>query len=284
MDFVAIDMEKLDDSPLSVCEIGMVKFKNGKYAGEYHSYIKPPEDLSRNIFGRRGLERITDDMLSKARTFSEIYNEIKAFVDGALLVCHYKGADLNYLYHNEKEYGLSGLYTEYIDTKDICRQGLEDAYQTIFGKQIENHHYALDDAKHTAEILLALSEQKDVKQFIKKDYLPEKEKPKSDNKKFITVSSEGLVKEDSLLTNYDFKDKICVLSGGSGIFKNSLKSMLKERGAKVTTTISGKTNAFIVGEDVGPEKEKQAELQKRERPDSFHIFTQEGVDKKIGRG
>jgi DNA polymerase III alpha subunit (gram-positive type) len=281
MDFVAIDMEKLDDSPLSVCEIGMVKFKNGKYAGDYHSYIRPTEGLSRNFFGRDNLKRITDEMLSKARTFSEIYNEIKAFVDGALLVCHYKGADLNYLYYNEKAHGLSGLYTEYIDTMDICNQSLEDAYQTIFGKQMENHHYAFDDAKHTAEILLAL---KDVEQFIKKDYLPEKEKPKSDNKKFLTVSSEGLVKEDSLLTNYDFKDKICVLSGGSGYLRDSLKSKLEERGAKVTGTISRKTNAFIVGEDVGWSKKEQAELQKRERPDSFHIFTQEGVDKKIGRG
>jgi len=281
MDFVAIDLEKLDDSQLSVCEIGMVKFKNGKYVDGVHSYIRPTEGLRRNVFGRTELKRITDNMLLSAPTFSEIYNEIKDFVNGALLVCHHKGADLNYLYYNEKAHGLSGLYTEYIDTKDIGKQGLKELYQAIFGKQMENHHYALNDAKHTAEVLLALSEQEDVAKFIKKDYLPEKEKPKSDNTKFRTVSSEGLVNEDFLLDDYDFKGKICVLSGGSGDFKDSLKSMLEERGAKVPGTISGKTNAFIVGEDVGPTKKDQAILQKRKCPDSFHIFTQEGVAKKL---
>lgn len=281
MDFVAIDLEKLDDSQLSICEIGMVKFKNGKYVDEFHSYIKPAEGLRRNSFGRKDLKHITDNMLLSAPTFSEIYNEIKDFVNGALLVCHHKAADLNYLYYNEKEYGLSGLYTKYIDTKDICNQGLKELYQAIFGRQMENHHYALDDAKHTAEVLLALSEKEDVAKFIKKDYLPEKEKPKSDNTKFKTVSSEGLVIEDFLLDDYDFKGKRCVLSGGSDYVKNSLKSKLEKRGAKVPGNISGKTNAFIVGEDVGPEKKKQAISQKSNCPDSFHIFTQKEVAKKL---
>ena len=96
MDFVAIDFEKLDDSQLSICEVGMVKFQNGTFVDEFHSYIRPTESMSRNIFGRTTLKRITDDMLLSAPTFSEIYNQMKEFTNGALLVCHKKGADLNY--------------------------------------------------------------------------------------------------------------------------------------------------------------------------------------------
>ena len=43
MDFVAIDLEKLDDSQLSICEVGMVKYQKGKLVDEFHSYIKPAE-------------------------------------------------------------------------------------------------------------------------------------------------------------------------------------------------------------------------------------------------
>ena len=53
MDFVTIDLEKLGDSQLSICEVGMVKYQNGKYVDEFHSYIQPPtENMNRNRFGK----------------------------------------------------------------------------------------------------------------------------------------------------------------------------------------------------------------------------------------
>ena len=147
---------------------------------------------------------------------------------------------------------------------------------------MENHHSALNDAKHTAEILLALSEQSDVLGFVKNNYIPEKEKPKSNNTKYSTVSSEDLEKEDILLPDFDFAGKTCVVSGGSDKDKETLKSKLKEIGAKVTGDISGKTDVFISGEDVGPSKMEKAKKAKAKRPDSFHIFSQTGVAKELG--
>lgn len=282
MNFVAIDLEKLDDSQLSVCEVGMVKCLNGKFVDELHSYIRPVDNINRNMFGMTTLKHITNEMLLSAPTFSEIYEKMKDFANGAILVCHNKGADLNYLYYNEKEYGLSGLYTEFIDTNDICKLGLKEAYKRIFGKEMEKHHSALDDAKHTAEILLTLNEQSDITKFVKSNYIPEREKPKSDNTKYRTVSSEDLEDEDILLSNFDFTGKTCVVSGGSDKNKDILKSKLKEVGAKVTGNISGKTDVFIKGEDVGPAKKQKAKSKKAARPNTFHIFTQEGIAKELG--
>lgn len=281
MDFVVIDLEKLDDSQLSICEVGMVKCHGGKFVDEFHSYIKPA-GMNRNNFGMTALKHITDEMLLSAPTFSEIYNRMKTFVGEAILVCHNKGADLNYLYYNEKAYGLSGLYTNFIDTSDICGLSLKEAYQKFFGKQMENHHSALDDAKHTAEILLAISEQSDITKFVKSNYIPEKEKPKSNNIKYATVSSEDLANEDFLLSDFEFAGKTYVISGGSDRNKNALKSKIEEIGGKVTSSISGKTDVFIIGEDVGPSKKEKAISQKEQHPDSFHIFTQEGVAEELG--
>lgn len=281
MDFVVIDLEKLDDSQLSICEVGMVKCQGGKLVDEFHSYIKPA-GMGRNNFGRTTLKHITDEMLMSAPTFSEIYNRMKDFVGEAILVCHNKGADLNYLYYNEKAYGLSGLYTEFIDTMDICKIGLEEAYKKIIKKQMEKHHSALDDARHTAEILLAICEQTDITKFIKSDYIPEKEKPKSGNKKYGTVSSEDLADEDFMLSDFDFLGKTCVISGCSDNEKASLKSKLEEIGAKVTGSITGNTDVLIKAKNVGSSKKEKAKTQKEKRPDSFHIFTQKGVAKELG--
>lgn len=282
MDFVAIDFEKLDVSQLSICEVGMAKYQDGKFVGEFHSYIKPAESLNRNLFGMENLKHITDEMLLSAPTFPEIYNQMKEFSDGNILVCHNKGADLNYLYYNEKEYGLSGLYTKFIDTSDICKRSLEEAYQKLFGKQMEKHHSALDDAKHAAEILLALSEQSDVLKFVKSNYIPEKEKTKSNNIKSNTESSDDLERDNILLPNYDFCGKTCVISGVSDENKKRLKSKLEELGAKVTSSISGKTDAFIFGEKVGTSKKQKAKSQRIVRPNSIHFFTQDGVAKELG--
>lgn len=268
MDFVVIDLEKLDDSQLSICEVGMVKCHGGKLVDEFHSYIKPA-GVNRNNFGRTALKHITDEMLLSAPTFSEIYNRMKEFADGAILVCHNKGADLNYLYYNEKAYDLSGLYTKFIDTSDICKLCLKDAYQKIFGKQMENHHSALDDAKHTAEILLAISEQSDITKFVRSNYIPEKEKPKSNNIKYATVSSEDLANEDFLLSDFEFAGKTCIISGGSDRNKEALKSKLEEIGGKVTSSISGKTDVFIIGEDVGPSKKRKQYIKKNSVPIVF---------------
>ena len=63
MDFVAIDMEKLDNSPLSLCEIGIVKYSDGVCVDKYHTYILPAAGLSRNEFGKKPLRHISDNVL-----------------------------------------------------------------------------------------------------------------------------------------------------------------------------------------------------------------------------
>lgn len=281
IDFVAIDMEKLDDSPLSVCEVGLVKYKNGEFYDEFHAYIQPLTGFSRNLFGTTKLRHITDGIIRTADDFRDVYFRMKDFVGDSILVCYNKGADLNYLYYNEKNSEVSGLYTSYVDVKEIVKKGLEDTYEGLFGKKLTNHHHALDDARHAAEIFNHLQKHNDIKPFIQENYIPEKEKPKADTSKYATVSSEGLDNDDRILDNYDFKGKICVISGNSD-YRDSIKRTLESMGVKVCGSISGKTNAFIISDDVGPSKKEKGFKEKANRPDSFHVFSQIEVAKKLG--
>lgn len=274
-------MEKQDNNPLSLCEIGIVKYSDGVCVDKYHTYILPAAGLSRNDFGRNTLRHISDTELSSSPSFRDIFDKMKSFIGDNLLVCHNKGADLNYIYYNEREYGLSGLYGNYIDLYKVVNKKLDEAYEEVFKKPLSNHHHALDDAIHAAELFNHIQSFINISKYIESDYIPAKEKPKSDNKKFDPVTIKGLVLEDDILADFDFFGKVCVVSGDSE-YRNSVKDKLKSIGAKVVSGMSGSTNALIVSENVGPAKKEKALKLKSDKPDNFHIFTQQSVAKMLG--
>lgn len=274
-------MEKLNNNPLSLCEIGIVKYSDGVCVDKYHTYILPAAGLSRNDFGRNTLRHISDTELSSSPSFRDIFDKMKSFIGDNLLVCHNKGADLNYIYYNEREYGLSGLYGNYIDLYKVVNKKLDEAYEEVFKKPLSNHHHALDDAIHAAELFNHIQSFINISKYIESDYIPAKEKPKSDNKKFDPVTIKGLVLQDDILADFDFFGKVCVVSGDSE-YRNSVKDKLKSIGAKVVSGMSGSTNALIVSENVGPAKKEKALKLKSDKPDNFHIFTQQSVAKMLG--
>lgn len=274
-------MEKLNNNPLSLCEIGIVKYSDGVCVDKYHTYILPAAGLSRNDFGRNTLRHISDTELSSSPSFRDIFDKMKSFIGDNLLVCHNKGADLNYIYYNEREYGLSGLYGNYIDLYKVVNKKLDEAYEEVFKKPLSNHHHALDDAIHAAELFNHIQSFINISKYIESDYIPAKEKPKSDNKKFDPVTIKGLVLEDDILADFDFFGKVCVVSGDSE-YRNSVKDKLKSIGAKVVSGMSGSTNALIVSENVAPAKKEKALKLKSDKPDNFHIFTQQSVAKMLG--
>ena len=281
MDFVVVDMEKLNDNQCSVCEVGLVKCNNSGIVDEFHSLIKPRIGLERNEFGKTKLSDITDDMILVAPDFIEVYSKMKEFSKCCVLVCYSKAADLNYLYYKEKECGVSGLYTEFIDVYEITNKGLKDAYKDTFGREMPNHHSALDDARHTAELFVDLLQKVDISLYKKCDYIPEKEKTKNTSFQFQNTNIDGLSIENGILDDFDFKDQICVVSGESQ-YRKVLETELPSFCNKLTKSISGKTNVFIVGNDVGPAKKSKALELKKVRPDTFHVFTQEAVAHKLG--
>ena len=278
--FIAIDFEKLDDNPLSVCEMGVVKYINGEKVMEKQFFIKPATGLNRNYFGKKELSRIKDADLEKALTFDKVYQFLLDNLDDCIIVCHQKSSDMNYLYYLEKHYGLSGLTTNgYADTNEMGVKmlgvgGLKDCYKALTGESIPTklQHHALVDAQVCASIFLEFFNKEACRHFIHHTpYVPEKEK----EKKGImteTVSIEEMDIEDNLLPSYSFEGKKVKLSGTFD--KDTVTDILKGLGASVPSgDPTNNTDAFIVGDDVGPRKKELAIVQKKKRPSSFHIFT-----------
>ena len=274
MEFVAIDFEKLNDSQLSVCEVGLVVFRDGKEVEPpFHSYINPCGGLERNVWAKGHLSHISDDMLLKAPTYVELFPKLQQIIQDKILVVHLKGADLNYIYHLEKEFNLPKLYSKWADTNEIAhclskREGLSELYQKLFEIPFLDHHKALEDARACGRIFERLSTENDVSRFVHdEEYLPSEIKHNGDgtttrHTQFgtATVAPDGLVfNHDKISDASFFSGKTVALSGMSVINNNRIKSILKELGAKCTSDPSSKTNVFIVDKDrVGPSKRVKA--------------------------
>lgn len=275
MDFVAIDFEKLNDSQLSVCEVGLVVFKDGKEVKPpFHSYINPYGGIERNVWAKRNLCHISDEMLLKAPTFIELFPKLQQIIQDMILVVHLKGADLNYIYRLEEHYNLPKLYTKWADTNEIARslgrcEKLPDLYSELFDVPFTEHHKALDDARTCGQIFAKLSAQVNIRLFIhEEDYLPaEKKREYSAANTRKTQYGTATVAPDGLVLNFDkitdktfFKGKCVALSGMSVRDNDRIKSILTDSlGAKYTSTPSSRTDVFIVNQyKVGPSKRVKA--------------------------
>lgn len=278
MEYAAIDFEKLNGSPLSVCEVGLVVFKDGKEVEPaFHSYVKPYGEIERNDWAKGNLKHISDEMLLYAPTYIELFPKLQQIIQNKILVVHFKGADLNYVYHMEKQFNLPKLYSKWADTDEIARylgrcENLPGLYFELFHVPFTGHHNALDDARACGQIFEYFSLQVNIHQFIhEKDYVPsEKKREYNATNTRHTEHGTANVTTDGLLFNYDsipdcsfFRGKTVVLSGMSVSDNNRIKSILEELGAKCTSSLSGKTNVFITSHVVGPSKKPRAiKLQK----------------------
>lgn len=274
MEFVAIDFEKLNDSQLSVCEVGLVVFKDGKEVGmPFHSYINPVGGLERNDWAKKHLCHITDEMLLEAPSYKELFPTLQQIIKDNILVVHSKGADLNYIYNLEKEYSLPKLYTKWIDTKEVacnlCKaENLADLFSELFDTEFVDHHKALEDARACGLVLERLSSERDIQRFIHEEaYMPsDKRQCNNGSTSRHTQFGTATVAPDGLIFNHDkisdcsfFKDKSVALSGMSVGDNKRIKDVLIELGAKCTSEPSGKTNVFVVDQNkVGPSKRIKA--------------------------
>lgn len=272
MEFVTIDFEKLNNEQTSVCEVGMVKYIDQKEVDTFYTTIYPSTGKRvQKGFCEGILKRITFEKLEKSPKFPKVYEEMKDFIGDAIIVCHSKGADLNYIYNCEKKFGLTGLYHNgYIDTEEVGKSikkvgSLPDLYKALFHKQLEEHHEALHDALACGKILLSLSSQCDIKKYIHKEkYLPYDVRKAKELKGRMTntVSSDGLLITDihNITSKEFFASKRYARSGMSEEEKDELDKKLTPLNAQMLKSFSRNTklDILIIADKLGPSKKETA--------------------------
>lgn len=259
--FTAIDFETANDNLHSICQIGIVKFIDGKIDKEVCQLINP---MSKFGFMQQNIHNICDKDVADKPTFMDYYPTFCDLVQDQVLV-HHQPFDSLVFNSATNVFSLSKPQLQWIDNAKVVRRTWEQFSKSGYGLKniadflgIEfNHHDALEDARTTGLIFLEACKQKN---YDLKDWLKAIDKPitKNRNSYHQRIKGDILIPELGTVINCNnpFYMKKVVISGTYFTWpdRTELAKILKELGADIDSSVSAKTNILCAGIGVGPSK------------------------------
>lgn len=159
MDFIAIDVETANPDMASICQIGLVKCNNGVLSDEWKTYIDPEDYFDGWNVSIHGID---ESVVAGSPTFPKVLDELNSHLSGQVVVCHthFDRVSLN---QASQRYGINVPTCAWLDSARVARRtwkecawsgyGLSNVCE-IIGYSFK-HHDALEDAKASANVLLA---------------------------------------------------------------------------------------------------------------------------------
>ena len=156
--YVALDFETSGYAAYSACAVGLCRIEDGVVTDSFYSLIRPPS--SRVLFTH--VHGLTWPMLKDAPTFTELWPQLVAFMEGShALLAHNAGFDRRVLHASCQALELVQPQLPFLCTLKGARRSLPLASRALdsvcgyFGIPLD-HHHAGSDARACAEIYLRL--------------------------------------------------------------------------------------------------------------------------------
>lgn len=156
--YVAIDFETSGYAAHSACAVGLCRIEDGRMTDTFYSLIRPPS--SRVMFTH--VHGLTWPMLKDAPTFTELWPQLAAFMEGShALLAHNAGFDRRVLHASCQALDLVQPQLPFLCTLKGARRSLPLASRALdsvcdyFGIPLD-HHHAGSDARACAAIYLHL--------------------------------------------------------------------------------------------------------------------------------
>ncbi len=163
LDFVVVDTETtgLRPGPDRVIELAAVRVRGGEVVDSFHSLLNPGRRIPPFITKFTG---ISQEMVSDAPVAKEVIPDFLTFIEGAILVGHNLGFDLNFLCHEARL--LDRIFpADGLDTIPLARRflpGLKRFKLDMVAEHLQipfsQRHRALGDAEVTAAVFLRILE------------------------------------------------------------------------------------------------------------------------------
>jgi DNA polymerase-3 subunit epsilon len=118
IDFVALDVETANADIGSICQIGLVAFKDGIFIREWTSLINPEEEFS--AFNSN-IHDLTAAHVADAPTLPEVADTLRTWLERQVVVCHTM-FDQRALARSFAKYGLPELNCRWLDSCQVARQ------------------------------------------------------------------------------------------------------------------------------------------------------------------
>ncbi|MEG0479992.1 MAG: exonuclease domain-containing protein [Clostridium sp.] len=269
-DFITIDFEIANNNYDSACSVGIVGVRDLKIVDEFYSLIKPPT----MEFSKENMEinHITPADIIDSPSFPEVWENIKQYFSGNIIIAHNASFDMSVLKNCLKRYNISIPNFTYIcsipiSTKACRGQNIGRSLESRckhFDIDIINHHNALDDSKSCASLVLASISKTNRKSFESfcrtyaslpfKNFIDLEERTTFPNKtkgksKFNNVNiSEVVATVENIDSSHEFYNKNIVFTGNlKAISRKDAMSAVVNLGGILKSTVSKKTDYLIVG-------------------------------------
>lgn len=158
MDFVALDFETANARLSSICQVGIVSFKDGSVAETYSSLVDPADFFDAMNVSIHGIDEVA---VRGAPRFADIYPDILRRTEDAIVVCH-SLFDRAALIQATQANALTCVTCQWLDTTRVVRRAWPQYMRSGYGlanltRDFDipfNHHDAAEDARATGLILL----------------------------------------------------------------------------------------------------------------------------------
>lgn len=243
MNFVALDVETANPDSASICQIGLAKYENGLLCDEWTTYIDPEDYFDPINVAIHGIDEFRTQ---GAPTFLEIFDSLRSYLEGAVVVCHTQ-FDRAAIRQATKRYNVCEPKCIWLDSARVARRtwkecawkgyGLYDVCK-LLGYEFK-HHDALEDAKAAGHILLAAMEQSglDLDGWLRRVRQPVD----------LTMSGTSAITREG---NPDgaLYGEVLVFTGALEIPRRKAAELAAAIGCEVASGVTKKTTLLVVGD------------------------------------
>lgn len=149
--FTAIDFETANNSPASICQIGLIRIEDGKVVHKIDRLVQPPGNMY--LYYNTKVHGITAEMTADAPTFDQVWPEMRPYIEFQHVVAHNMQFESTCLRQTLQYYDLPRVYYHKHCTVKIYKRGLAKLCAE-FGIPLQ-HHNAFSDAQACA-VLFAM--------------------------------------------------------------------------------------------------------------------------------
>ena len=244
MNFVALDVETANCDCSSICQVGLVVYKNNQLTESLDLLVDPQDyfdELNVSIHG------ITKKMVKGQPSFPDVYARIFPYLEAHVVVTHtaFDRAAINQAMH---KYHLQDASFQWLDTARVVRRAWPEFQKRGYGLAnvakslgIEfQHHNAKEDARAAAEILIQAMEHT---HLTIEEWAEKCKKPITPRKKRVRVSEKREANPDGVLFG-----EVAVFTGALTMPRKDAVDLAAEAGCAVASSVNKHTTLLIAGD------------------------------------
>lgn len=234
LDFVAVDFETANRSHASMCAVGAVRVRDGVVVDTFSSLVRPPEEFGDFEAGNIRVHGITAEAVEAAGSWLDIYPAFRAFVGGDVVAGHNARFDSSVLVNTCGAYDIDLPTLSVVCTLQLARAALKLPSYSLpwvashLGIPRFDHHDALEDARASAGVLVALAGEDDLQATLSRLSVPA-----------VPTWTE---RDDALFAQLAAEEDAPIGTGFAGevvCFTGALKMMVRDRARELVVEQGG---------------------------------------------